>query len=172
MIIGLGVLVLGEVQRCGMLHQAHADAVREQVAEQALEQRGEARQPFAGHRDSQLERHQPGQMPPVHRGARRPCLHRRDHAVDDELADPQDGERHEGPQGPQREDGDRVAAVRLIHQPQERRHVSQRLQPLSPGGRLPVSLGQEAPRRGEHPVRDESWRRGHTLNFLRGESSI
>src|SRR3989475_11058133 len=46
-IVGLRVLVLRQVERCRMLHEPYADAVRKQVAEQALEQRRAAAEPPA-----------------------------------------------------------------------------------------------------------------------------
>ena len=57
-VVRLGILVLREVERRGVLHESHTDTVREQIAEQALEQRREARQAFAPDGDGELEPHE------------------------------------------------------------------------------------------------------------------
>ncbi len=95
MIVGLGVLKLGEVERRGVLHQPHADTVGEEIPEQALEQGREACKPFSDHGNPELERHEAAQRHVIHRPVGCVYPHRRDHAVDDQLADPQHGERHE-----------------------------------------------------------------------------
>ena len=107
-------------------------------------------------------------MPPVHGhtpGARPSSP---DDAINDELADPWDRQGDDGPDGADREDRDRVAAVRLVHESQQGRDVLERFQPLPPAGRLAVPLRQEAPGPGQHPVGDKTRRRGHALNFLPG----
>jgi hypothetical protein len=39
MIVDLGVLELGEIERGGVLHEAHTEPIGEEIAQQALEQR-------------------------------------------------------------------------------------------------------------------------------------
>ena len=172
MVVGLGILVLRQVERGRMLHQPHADAVREQVAEQALEQRRQPGEPFSRHGDAQLEPHEPAQVPPVHRRpppAGRAHPHRGDHPVDDQLADPQDREGHERADRPQHENRHGVAAVGLVHELQQRGDVLQRLEPLAPGGGLPIGPGEQAPGLRHDAVRDEAGRGiRHNLNLSTG----
>ena len=54
MIVDLGVLELGDIERGGVPHEAHAQPVGEQIAEQALEQGREPRQSLAHHGDAQF----------------------------------------------------------------------------------------------------------------------
>ena len=74
-------------------------------------------------------------MPPVGEPAGPDGGDARDDRIDDELADPEDGDGDERPNRPQQQDGDRVAAVRLIDEPHERGDVFQGGEPLAPGGR-------------------------------------
>ena len=55
MVVRLRVFVLREVEHRRVLHQPHADAVREQIAEQALEQRRETGEPPSPRLKSQSE---------------------------------------------------------------------------------------------------------------------
>ena len=115
MIVDLGVFELGEIERRGVLHEPHAQPVGEQVAEQALEQGREARQPFAHHRDAELQPNKPSEMPPVGRAAAVNSGDARDDAIDDELADPENRDGNEGSDRPQHQDRDGVAPVGLKH---------------------------------------------------------
>jgi hypothetical protein len=139
-IVGIRVLELGEVERRRVLHQAHADLVGEQVAEQTLEQGREPCKRFAHHGDAKLEAHEPAEVPPGGGVAGPRRGNGGDDAVDDELADPQHGDGDERPHEPQHENAGRVAAVRLKHEAQKRRDVAQRLEPLTPGRRLVSGL--------------------------------
>ena len=72
---------------------------------------------YASIRGFALETHKSGEMLPIRCATR---LHRRDgrnYRVDDELADPQDRDRNERAHDPQRQNRQRVAAVRLIDEP-------------------------------------------------------
>src|SRR5207245_10245672 len=90
-------------------------------------------------------------------------------AVDDQLPDPQEGERDERAQRAQPEDRDGVATVGLVHELEEGRDVPECLQPLRPGGWLAVGPGEQALRARADTVRDEAGRRGrHDLNFSKG----
>ena len=95
MIVDLGVFELGEIECGGVSHETHTETVREQIAEQTLEQRGEPRQPFAYDGDAQLQADQYREMPPIGQAARTDGRHARDDGVDDELADPQNRDRDE-----------------------------------------------------------------------------
>ena len=95
MVVGLRVLVLREVERRRVLHQPHADPVGEQIAEQALEEGREAGEPLASDRDAELQRHEPAQVPPLDHATRLPYPHRGDDPIDDQLTDPEDGQRDE-----------------------------------------------------------------------------
>ena len=164
-VVGLRVLVLGQIEGGGVLHQPHADSVGEQVAQQALEQRGEPRQSLAPDRDGELEHHQAAEMPPVHLSARGPRLHRGDHAVDDQLADPQHRQRDERPHRAQHEDARGVATVGLEHQLEEWRDVLERLEPFAPAGRLALAPREQALGTGHHPMRNEAGRGSQGVNF-------
>jgi hypothetical protein len=168
-VVGLGVLVLRQVERGGVLHQANTDAVRKQVAQQTFQQCRQAGQPLAGHADGELEQHQGAQVLPVERLASRVRAHGADHAVDDELADPQHRERNQRADGAQGENRRRVAAVRLEHELQQGWDVLQGLEPLGPARRLAVGAAARAPGTGHDTVRGETGRRRrHNLNFSTG----
>src|SRR5204862_549710 len=106
-----------------MLHETYADAVRKQVAEQALDERREAGHPLAADGDAELEPHEAPERPPVHDASGRAPLHGGDHPVDDQLADPQDGQRDERPDDPERQDRHGVPAVRLVDELEQGRDV-------------------------------------------------
>jgi len=158
-VVGLGVLVLREVEGRGVLHQPHAEAVREQVAEQTLEQRRQACEPLTGDGNAELEPDQASQVPPVHHAAAGPRAHARHDAVDDELADPQHREWHERPNGPQPKDRHGVPPVGLEHQLEERRDVLKGVEPLPPRRRLAVGTREQALGRRADAVGDEAWGR-------------
>ena len=82
-------------------------------------------------------------MPPIGRAAGANGVNARNDAIDDELADPENRDGNEGPDRPQQQDGNGVAALRFKNQPHERRYVLQGLEPFAPGwgwsiGRSPV----------------------------------
>ena len=164
MIVRLGVLVLRQVERRRVLHQPHADPVREQVSEQALEQRRQPGEPLSCHGDAELQYDQPAQIPPVHRLACRLRPHAGDDPVDDQLPDPQHRERHERPHRAQRQDGDGVSPVGLVDQLQEWWDVLQGLEPLAPGRGLSVATRNETPGAWKQPVRDETRGARHIFN--------
>ena len=171
-IVNLGVLELRQIERRRMLHQAHADAVAEQVAEQALEQRREARQRFPHHGEAELQPDQAAQVPPVHGRAGRLRAHRGNHAVNDQLPHPQHRERHERAHRAQRQDRYGVAALSLVDQLEQRRHVAQGGEALRPGGRRPAVPGPQAPGPREHTVRDETGSGHRMLNLARRGPSV
>ena len=71
LVVDLRVLELLQVERGRVAHELDAGAVGEEIAQQALEQRGEPAQPLAHQRDAQLEREQLGEPRPGDRRRRR-----------------------------------------------------------------------------------------------------
>ena len=134
LVVELGVLELLQVERRRVAHELDAGLVGEEIAEQALEQRGEARQALAHQRDGELEREQLAQPGPVdarHAPARRQP-DRAHHLVHDQLADPQHRERNERARHPERQDARDVPRLGAPHQPQQPRHVTERLEARAP----------------------------------------
>jgi hypothetical protein len=129
LVVEVGVLELVEVERRGVAHQAHARHVREEVAEQTLDERGGAGQRLAHDREHDFDRHEPPQPREVCFG-RAPERH---HLVNDELADPQHGHGDEGAHEPERDHPGRHAAVRVPDEFDEGRDVAERLDPLAHG---------------------------------------
>src|SRR2546429_6704793 len=72
-----------------------------------------SRPPLAADGDAELEPHENPERPPVHDASGRAHLHGGDHAVDDQLADPQDGQRDERPDDPERQDRQDRKSTRL-----------------------------------------------------------
>jgi hypothetical protein len=141
-VVELRVLELRQVERGGVLHEPHRDAVREQVAQQALHEHGGAREHLPTDHDRELEEHEPREALPV--GGR--ALRRLDE-VDDELRHPERRDRHEGAHHPQHHDGQHVAAVRPPDETEQRRHVAERGDALAPrrrrrGGRAAAGAGR------------------------------
>src|ERR1041385_7556005 len=89
MIVHFRVLELCEIQRGGVAHEAHALLVREQIAEQALNEGRQPGQSFSDHRDGELDAHESRQVSPVWYAAAPYRRGARDDRIDDELADPQ-----------------------------------------------------------------------------------
>jgi len=79
------VLELRQVERGGVTHEADAHGVREQVAEQRLDERRGTREEFAENDDPQLN---DDHVPERREGATR-CSRQAHHLVDDELRDPE-----------------------------------------------------------------------------------
>ena len=69
LVVDLGVLELLQVEGGRVLHQLDAGAVGEQVAQQALQQGGDAAQPLAHQRDGQLDAQQHAEPGPRQRPA-------------------------------------------------------------------------------------------------------
>ena len=55
LVVDLGVLELLQIERGRVSHELHAGAIGEEVAQQALEQRGDPRQPLTDQGDGQLD---------------------------------------------------------------------------------------------------------------------
>jgi hypothetical protein len=73
-----------------VLHEADADAVAEEITQQALDETRRAREQLAHDHDAELDGDERRDGPP------RPSIPlRRHHAVDDELSDPQRDDRNE-----------------------------------------------------------------------------
>ena len=106
----------------------HADAVREQIAEQTLVQRGSPTQGLAEDRYHELRPQQQSQ--PFPGGI--PLSHGCYDLVHDQLADPEHRERHDRAHGAQHEDGDHVAGLGGPYQPEEPGQMFERLKPLTP----------------------------------------
>jgi hypothetical protein len=151
------VLELREVERGGVLHEAHARRVGEAVAQQALEQRRRAGEQVAAHHQGDLERHEAPEPPGVAAAALR-----RDHRVDDELPDPQREHRHPGAHEPQRGHAGRVPAVRAPHEAEERGHVAERGEAVAPRhARVGAGRARRAAAAGARRARGRRHGRGH-----------
>ena len=87
-VVELGILELREVERRGVLHEPHADAVGEEVAEQTFDEARRAREQLADDDDRELDRDEPATERQI-----APVALRGDDAVDDQLPDPQRGDR-------------------------------------------------------------------------------
>jgi hypothetical protein len=86
-VVELGVLELLEVERGGVLHEAHAHPVAEHLSEQPLQERRRAAEQVAAEHDRDLEG---DELPEAARvGGGEPLLRGGDHRVDDELPHPQ-----------------------------------------------------------------------------------
>ena len=120
LVVQLGVLELLEVERGRVPHELDAGPVGEQVAQQALEQRGDAAQPFADEGDARARAPAARQTAPIHRAARLRRADRLHHLVDDELPDPEHRQRHQRPGDPQQQDPGDVARLGPPHQPEQR----------------------------------------------------
>ena len=129
LVVELRVLELLEIERRGVPHDADAHVVGEQVADQRFVVARGAGERVREQRDGQLEQHQLREPPPVRR--RRADV--RHHAVDDELADPEQDDRRERIEQPEREDREAVARTRREDHAQERRQVAQCGEPLADG---------------------------------------
>jgi hypothetical protein len=122
-----GVLELCEVEGRRVLHEPNADVIREEVAEQTLDECRAPREHLAAEDDGQLERDQP----PERRQVALATLGR-DHGVDDELAHPQG--RHGGERADDAEHDHRRGerAVCLPHESDERHDVAERVHARPP----------------------------------------
>ena len=150
LVVDLGVLELLQVEGGRVTHELDARLVGEEIAEQALEQGRDAGQPLAHHGDDELQREQLAQPGPVDGAGAAPRRHadRAHDLVDDELPDPEHRQRHQGPAHPQGQNARDVAALGAPHEPQQPRHVAQRLQAGAPAG--PGLFGLPAPAVGPY----------------------
>ncbi len=98
------IFELGEVQRRGMAHQPFADVVREEIAQQRFDECRRAREELPAECDRHLDR----DITPEYRD--RPPARVLDH-IDDELADPQRGDRDQGANDAQYHHRNGVAAM-------------------------------------------------------------
>jgi hypothetical protein len=143
MIVEVGVLELLEIEGGGVAHQAHADVVREQVAEQRLDERRCPGEQLTDDDDRELERDDSPQV--AERSAR---LSREQHdLVDDQLGCPQRGDGHEGAHESERHHRHGQSAMRLPHEPHELRQISQHFEARTHSAR-PFHLGERRTRVG------------------------
>ena len=147
-VVELRVLEVLQVERGGVLHQPHAHAVAEKVAEQRLHERRRPLHEVEDERQGQLESHQPRQPTPV-RVRRTEVRH---HRIDDELPHPQQRHGTERTQEAQRHHARRGPRVHLPDQLQEGREQPQRSQSLPEGRPLIGVVAGSASTR--HPVED------------------
>ena len=140
LVVHLGVLELLQVERGRVAHQLDAGSIREQVAEQALEQRREPGQPLADQCDDELDGEELDESFPVHWRARAGQTHRMHDFVHDELADPEHGERNERAGDPEEENRQDVARLGGPYQLEQSRDVLHGLEALAPSRSRLVSL--------------------------------
>ncbi len=132
-VLQLAVLEVLEIERRGVLHQAHAGGIREALRQQRIDQRHGAAEHVGEHGQPELQDEQPderveqpGVVPGAQalRWARQPG--KADHLVDDQLADIQRDHRQQRPEHPQREVGDGQRGRGLPDEREEGRQVAER----------------------------------------------
>jgi len=123
-------------------HQTHADAVRKQVTQQLSSSADRRASISSQDADPELEQDETAQVPPIS-GCPAACA--RIAAITPSMISlpihrTASGTREA--QRAERQDRDGVAAVGLVHELEERRHVPEGLQPLRPG--RGVAVGPES----------------------------
>ncbi len=160
-VLQFGVLEVLQVQQRGMLHQAHAGGVVEQLREQVVGIGHQPAKQVRADRQRQLQRQQRQQVVEPAAGQRvaevvqaRSATGQPDRLVDDQLADIQRGHRHQRAHQAQAEAGQGQAGAGLPDLAQERRQVAQGMEAFAQaglarrcGGRTHASI--LAPGRGE-----------------------
>jgi hypothetical protein len=139
LVVEVRVLELLQVQGRRVAHDAHTECVGEEVADEGFVVARRAGEPVGEQRHRQLEQDEPGQVAPVRRGR----ADVGDHAVDNELADPEQDHRRERIHEPEREDGEPVERARRPHHAQEGREVTERTEARRDGReRLPLPVAR------------------------------
>ena len=132
LVVEVGVLEVLQVQLGGVLHQPHRRLVREEVAEEAVEEGGGAAQDVREDGEAELDGDERPERAEVARRVGEADVGEPHDLVNDELADPQHRHGQAGPDEPERDAPRQHPRARLPHEPEQRREVPQRLEPLLP----------------------------------------
>jgi hypothetical protein len=129
-VLVLGVLELGEVERGGVRHDAHADAVGEEVAKEAFDEDLPAGDQLGEDNNADFQAHQLPDVRPVGVMRGEGCVD----LIDDVAADPELGDRGERPDRPQEQHRRRERAAGLPNQAGELEDVAKGGEAVAPPG--------------------------------------